>query len=121
MTISTQESARPRISYYCVDDADDDRAEVESPKETSAAPVRYYLQEREPRRKPSVTSFGRRWRHPDTVPELLDELVTSGRRREAAAIRRVLGHDDDETAMRAYVSRLWAKDWDSAEDSVYDE
>lgn len=26
----------------------------------------------------------------------------------------------DEAAMRAYVSRLWADDWDSDEDSVYD-
>jgi hypothetical protein len=31
-------------------------------------------------------------------------------------------HDGgDEELIRAYVSRLWAEDWDSPDDSVYDE
>jgi hypothetical protein len=61
-----------------------------------------------------------RWQYTDVIPELLSELIATGRSSEAAAIERVLGHDDDEAAMRAYVSRLWAEDWDSDEDSVYD-
>lgn len=39
----------------------------------------------------------------------------------AEIIERVPGLDDDEEAMRAYVSRQWADDWDSPEDSVYDQ
>lgn len=27
---------------------------------------------------------------------------------------------EDEASERGYVSRLWAEDWDSAEDSIYD-
>jgi hypothetical protein len=44
-----------------------------------------------------------------------------GRPREAEVIERVLGLDDDEEAMRTYVFRQWADDWNSPEDSVYDQ
>jgi hypothetical protein len=48
----------------------------------------------------------------------------SARSRIAAALHRLTGWDvfaDDAEAERAYVSRLWAEDWDSPEDAVYDE
>lgn len=66
-------------------------------------------------------ALAERWQHVDEVVAIIDALVHAGRGREAAAIERVLGHDDDEAAMRAYVSRLWADDWNSPEDSVYDQ
>jgi hypothetical protein len=121
MTTSTYERTRPKHSYYCVD-ADDERTKPE-PSSARSAPAQeqHHLQEWEQHRASPVTGFVNRWSYPDTVAELIGELVASGRKREAAAIRRVLGHDDDEAAMRAYVSRLWADDWDSPEDSVYDE
>ena len=48
----------------------------------------------------------------------------TARLRIAAALHRLTGWDvfaDDAEAERAYVSRLWAEDWDSPEDAVYDE
>jgi hypothetical protein len=30
-------------------------------------------------------------------------------------------HEDSDDHVRAYVSRLWAEDWDSPEDSLYDD
>ena len=33
----------------------------------------------------------------------------------------VFADADDEVDERAYVSRLWAEDWDSTEDAIYDE
>lgn len=89
-------------SYYLVEDEDD------------LGPVN--LARAEARR-----SFRDRWRHGDTVLALIDELLHTGREREAAAIQRVLGYDDDEEAMRAYVSRLWAEDWDCPEDGIFDQ
>ncbi len=71
-------------------------------------------------RAAALQDLRERWHRTDTVLALIDELTHTGRGREAAAIRRVLGHEDDEEAMRAYVSRLWADDWDSPEDSIYD-
>lgn len=64
-------------------------------------------------RAAAVEGLRERWHTTDAVLALIDELTHTGRGREAAAIRRVLGHEDDEEAMRAYVSRLWADDWDS--------
>ncbi len=76
-----------------------------------AAPVRAKVQQ----------GFRDRWQHADAVLDLIEELERIGRGREAAAVKRLLGHDDDEEAMRAYVSRLWAEDWDCPEDSVFDQ
>jgi hypothetical protein len=48
----------------------------------------------------------------------------TARFRLAAILHRLGGWDvfaDDAEAERAYVSRLWAEDWDSPEDAVYDE
>lgn len=48
----------------------------------------------------------------------------TARYRIAAVLHRMTGWDtfsDDAEAGRAYVSRLWAEDWDSPEDAVYDE
>ena len=125
MTTSAHEEIRSRSGYYCVDV--DDEPPVSDVREGRQTATLYHLRERAHAKEgnrylgSTVAEFTTRWKYPDTVAQLLDELVLSGRKREAAAIRRVLGHDDDEAAMRAYVSRLWADDWDSAEDSVYDE
>jgi hypothetical protein len=48
----------------------------------------------------------------------------AARSRIAAALHQVTGWDvfaEDAEADRAYVSRLWAEDWDSPEDAIYDE
>lgn len=122
MTTATRQETRPRVDYYCVDVDDHSHRLAKTPKATFASSARYYLEDREAEPHATfVRTFGERWQRPDIVSELLAELISSGRRREAAAIRRVLGYDDDEAAMRAYVSRLWAEDWNSPEDSVYDD
>jgi hypothetical protein len=117
MTIAQKEARRTRVNYYCVDAGDDD-TQVAERKDIAAGPSAH---RHSYKREASRVGFTNRWHRPDAVLELLEELVTGGRVREAAAIRRVLGHDDDEAAMRAYVSRLWAEDWDSPEDSAYDD
>lgn len=113
-----RDSARDQSGYYCLDSS-----------ESSACAPRHSRPHRSRSTGRNRVGYGAtihnpplsvRWRYPDLVPELLTELVASGRDGEAAAIRRVLGYDDDEAAMRAYVSRLWADDWDSEADSVYD-
>jgi len=83
--------------------------------------AQYYTWDSAPKETTQGIASAIRWLYSDAVVELVEELESSGRKREAAAIRRVLGHDDDEEAMRTYVSRLWSDDWDSDEDSVYDE
>jgi hypothetical protein len=74
---------------------------------------------------PAVTHL-----HPEDIPEerveALREVQVSrpdpgAHDRIAAVLYRITGWElfgDDE---RAYVSRLWAEDWDSPEDTVYDE
>lgn len=110
MTICTEEMESTRDGYYLLDPDDDETQAVSPP----------------PRRIPPTSGRPRRgisdkWLSPDPLSELLDELKLIGRPREAEVIERVLGLDDDEEAMRAYVSRQWADAWDSPEDSVYDE
>lgn len=121
MTTTTRNNSRSRSSYYTVED-DSSPALIGTREATvPQKPTCYSLREL-PRREPTVaTGRGIRWIYSDTVAELVEQLASSGRKREAAAVRRVLGYEDDEEAMRAYVSRLWADDWDSDEDSVYDE
>jgi hypothetical protein len=117
---ASRDKTRPKISYYCVDV--EDHHVVKTARMSSHTVGRYGPSGRaEESHATLARGLSERWRHPDAVSELLAELVSSGRSREAAAIRHVLGHDDDEAAMRAYVSRLWADDWNSPEDSVYDE
>jgi len=120
MTLTTLEGPRSKNSYYCVDAEDERPCQPEVSRADLTDADSYYLAGEEPRAITART-FAARWQHADAVSELISELFISGRTREAAAIRRVLGHDDDEAAMRAYVSRLWAEDWDSPEDSVYDD
>lgn len=43
------------------------------------------------------------------------------RARMAAVLYRLTGWETFGGDERAYVSRLWAEDWDSPEDSIYDE
>ena len=65
-----------------------------------------------------------RWHTRDTVDQLVDELVSTGRTQEAGIIEAILnraGGDTDDKLIRAYVTKLWAADWDSDEDAVYDE
>jgi hypothetical protein len=63
------------------------------------------------------------WNYGNPVDELLTVLVNLGRGAEAEVIRRVLVDDTQEEDMliRSLVSAKWAEDWDSPEDSVYDE
>ena len=56
-----------------------------------------------------------------TVPTMGDPTA---RARMAAAMHELTGwavFAEDDADQRAYVSRLWAEDWDSAEDAAYDE
>ena len=56
-----------------------------------------------------------------SVPAIGDPAA---RFRIAAALHRLTGWDVfsvDAEAERVYVSKLWAEDWDSPEDAVYDE
>jgi hypothetical protein len=97
--------------YYLLDPDDDlDEVGTEAP----------------PRPLPPTTGKPRRgvsdrWHSPDPLAELIDVLKLTGRPHEAEIIERVLGLDDDEQAMRAYVFQQWAEDWDSPEDAIYDE
>lgn len=115
MTTSGALRVRESEDYYCIDDEDE--------LLYSLKPDTPGSKKRQPPASSRIdrTSFADRWQYTDIIAELVDELSATGRTREAAAVKRVLGHDDDEAAMRAYVSRLWAEDWDSPEDSVYDE
>jgi hypothetical protein len=127
MTISTMPERYEKPDYYYLLDSDDDfdeqwRAALAVRPITSTGPDTPVSKESPvPYDEPDGSSLADRWQYPDIVAQLVDELAATGRDREAAAIRRVLGHDDDEAAMRAYVSRLWAEDWMSPEDSIYDE
>lgn len=121
MTTATRNKPRSSSHYYSVDA---DTTPTSTMYVESAAPpkrARYYTWDSPPKETTRVAALAIRWLYSDAVAELVEELESSGRKREAAAIRRVLGRDDDEEAMRAYVSRLWSDDWDSDEDSVYDE
>lgn len=62
------------------------------------------------------------WVGEDPVEELIAELIHAGRSDEARRIRLVLRDavHDESTLIKALVSREWAEDWDSEEDSVYD-
>jgi hypothetical protein len=127
MTISTMPERYEKPDYYYLLDSDDDfdeqwRAALAVRPITSTGPDTPVSKESPVTYdEPDGSSLADRWQYPDIVAQLVDELAATGRDREAAAIRRVLGHDDDEAAMRAYVSRLWAEDWMSPEDSIYDE
>lgn len=111
MTTCTPEVDGTRHGYYLLEPDDD----IEEP--TPQAPSRAVPPTKgKPRRGVSD-----KWHSPDPLAELLDELKLIGRPHDAEMIERVLGLDDDEQAMRAYVSRQWADAWDSPEDSIYDE
>jgi hypothetical protein len=113
MTTGAAVRVRDNEDYYCIDE--DEFYTLE--RDTSGST------ERQPSSSGGIdrATFADRWQYTDIITELVDELSATGRIREAAAVKRVLGHDDDEAAMRAYVSRLWAEDWNSPEDSVYDD
>jgi hypothetical protein len=68
--------------------------------------------------------FSAHWRHLDPVDGVLRQLEEAGRGHEAELIKAVLAHavDDivDDQAIKAYVSTLWAEDWNSEEDALYD-
>lgn len=65
------------------------------------------------------------------IPESAELRIVSGtdvtppdpgaRERLAQMLYRITGWEVFGGDERAYVSRLWAEDWDSPEDSVYDE
>lgn len=121
-TISRAAGVISRQGYYYVDASDDIPCDDAVPAAT-ATPSLFVVDPQSSVPSPQRERRGdlaTRWRYTDVIPELLSELIATGRSSEAVAIERVLGHDDDEAAMRAYVSRLWAEDWDSDEDSVYD-
>jgi hypothetical protein len=63
------------------------------------------------------------WNYEDPVDELLEVLTSTGRATEAEVIRRVLHEDtlEEDLGIRMLVSAKWAEDWNSPEDSVYDE
>lgn len=118
-TVSRAAGIISRRGYYYVDD------EIPCEESTSpeSTPSLFIVDPENSVHEPRHANRGdlaSRWQYADVILELLSELIATGRSSEAAAIERVLGHDDDEAAMRAYVSRLWADDWDSDEDSVYD-
>jgi hypothetical protein len=110
MTTTAALYAHESENYYCIDEDDGFELEPIVPPRVRRSP-----------RGLNGTSLTERWQYTDTISELVDELQNTGRQQEAAAVKRVLGHDDDEAAMRAYVSRLWAEDWDSPEDAIYDD
>ena len=67
---------------------------------------------------------------PADVPEADVQRISHGeqpqgdpdaRQRLASALYRITGWEIFGGDERAYVSRLWADDWDSREDSAYDE
>jgi hypothetical protein len=68
---------------------------------------------------------------PDDVPEADVQRIRRGkekpegdpdaRQRLASALYRITGWEIFGGDERAYVSRLWAEDWDSPEDSAYDQ
>jgi hypothetical protein len=118
-TVSRAAGIISRRGYYYVDD----EVPCEETNSPAVTPSLFVVDPEKPTHEPQHEHRGdlaSRWQYTDVIPELLSELIATGRSSEAAAIERVLGHDDDEAAMRAYVSRLWADDWDSDEDSVYD-
>ncbi|MGW2397520.1 hypothetical protein ACWCYY_13305 [Kitasatospora sp. NPDC001664] len=128
-TLSAPPKNIARKDYYRLDRAEQQAPEplIGVPKRLSDAgevlPSKYVrtIVDRTVDREPPA----RHWQHAGSVTELLgelvDELVANGRSRDADAIQRLLHRDDEDAAMRAYVSRLWAQDWDSDEDSIYDE
>src|SRR5688500_2064230 len=64
------------------------------------------------------------WQRVDPVEDAISTLMMSGRDAEARVIAVTLMRarlDDEAAGVRALVSMQWADDWDSPEDSVYDE
>ena len=68
-------------------------------------------------------SLADRWHRRDSISELVDELIATGRRREAVIVEAILSRGDvaaaQDLAVKDYISANWAEDWDSPEDSVY--
>lgn len=112
MTSCVQAVDSKRSGYYLLDPEEDEFAEPFPPSTARAVP---------PSSSTSRHAALDRWHAPDPLAELIDELKLTGRPHEAEVIERVLGLDDDEEAMRAYVFRQWSDDWDSPEDAVYDD
>jgi hypothetical protein len=73
--------------------------------------------------QPEGSTLQERWHARDTVDQLVSELLNTGRTKEAGIVEAILNKsegDGDEQVIRAYVSSLWAEDWDSDEDASYD-
>src|SRR5438309_4517871 len=80
-------------------------------------------QEANPQTPSAKESLRERWYARDTVDELVDELLSVGRTKEAELIDAILTRGDtgtEEHDIRGYVSSLWAEDWNSDEDAAYD-
>jgi len=106
MSTCVQEAERNAGDLYVIDPDDEPEEPVDEPAL---------------RDMPARGEFADRWLRTDPLTELLDQLRLIGRPREAEVIEQVLGLDDDEEAMRAYVSQQWADAWDSPEDAIYDQ
>lgn len=71
--------------------------------------------------EPATVRAAERWYIEDPVDELVGVVERTGRVDEL--LQRLMPEDAsvEEDAARAYVTRLWSEEWNSPEDSVYDE
>ena len=70
-------------------------------------------------------SLADRWHRRDSISELVDELIATGREREAVIVEAILSRGDSvaaqDLAIKNFVSADWAEDWDSPEDRIYNQ